>query len=576
MGTPEAEVMAGVAFTDRALSNVKRAKESMKSYAQRTKLFCASLTGYTNQMMQVFEDVEFGMEDLKSFDEAHIEIATKTLERMTNLFDELVLNPLNEWSEAVKLRKKECKGFLDVKKKRDHYEKKINGIKDKLAKGKVKVEYLRKNEEKLKQWKQQYAAIELKAVEKTRKFRLEHCKIMRTIVARLIQFETQLFKELGNATGKLDGAVKNLLNHSELEKSLRQGSFKLKESDCQGSEESALEQRLSEMEKRFDSFSTEDAAGNTTDHKPKMQPKPKKDLPKKPKSRKSLKLVSEPTQEDGAEVNAGWDADSFPSSGTADDDDWGFSDASNRPDGFAEGFNTNADFNGQDAFGTGWDTDSPNIMSSNESFTNDINAKTSDMVSGNGQSHISEFDDPWNPSPNNRISNSVGNDSVSRNNSTDAWPSPAAAAFSTTGVSHHTDVFSGNSNQTGSNMPEVDAFGLPATGTGQRGSGDFGGDDFGFSGTPNNNFGDNVFGTMNNDSSSTTSNAMQGKRYDGDDLFGVSSMPHNGDKTNGSGMDMLFGGPISTGSSNSHPAKPMPRNDANNGSGGSNNPFLDF
>ena len=39
---------------------------------------------------------------------------------------------------------------------------KINGIKDKLAKGKVKVEYLRKNEEKLKQWKQQYAAIELK------------------------------------------------------------------------------------------------------------------------------------------------------------------------------------------------------------------------------------------------------------------------------------------------------------------------------------------------------------------------------------------------------------------------------
>ena len=40
---------------------------------------------------------------------------------------------------------------------------------------------------------------------------------MRTIVARLIQFETQLFKELGNATGKLDGAVKNLLNHAELE-----------------------------------------------------------------------------------------------------------------------------------------------------------------------------------------------------------------------------------------------------------------------------------------------------------------------------------------------------------------------
>ena len=61
---------------------------------------------------------------------------------------------------------------------------------------------------------------------------------MRTIVARLIQFETQLFKELGNATGKLDGAVKNLLNHAELENSLRQGSFKLKKSDSQGSEES--------------------------------------------------------------------------------------------------------------------------------------------------------------------------------------------------------------------------------------------------------------------------------------------------------------------------------------------------
>ena len=154
MGTPEAEVMAGVAFTDRALSNVKRAKESMKSYAQRTKLFCASLQ-VTQSNVQVFEDVEFGMEDLKSFDEAH-RIATKTLERMTNLFDELVLNPLNEWSEAVKVRKKECKGFLDVKKKRDHYEKKINGIKDKLAKVKDKVEYLRKNEEKLKKWKQQY------------------------------------------------------------------------------------------------------------------------------------------------------------------------------------------------------------------------------------------------------------------------------------------------------------------------------------------------------------------------------------------------------------------------------------
>ncbi len=572
MGTPEAEVMAGVAFTDRALSNVKRAKESMKSYAQRTKLFCASLTGYTNQMMQVFEDVEFGMEDLKNFDEAHIDIATKTLERMTNLFDELVLNPLNEWSEAVKARKKECKGFLDVKKKRDHYEKKINGIKDKLAKGKVKVEYLRKNEEKLKQWKQQYAAIELKAVENTRSFRLEHCKIMRTIVARLIQFETQLFKELGNATGKLDGAVKNLLNHAELEKSLRQGSFKLKQSDSQGSEESALEHRLSEMEKRFDSLSTENAAGKTTDDKPEKQPKPKKDLPKKPKSRKSLKPIPKPAQEEGAQTNAAWDADSFPSSGTADDDDWGFSDASNRPDGFAEGFNTNGDFNGQDAFGTGWDTDSPNIMSSNESSTNDANVKSSDIVSENGQSHITEFDDPWNPSSNNPISNSVENGTVSRNNSTDAWPSPAAAAFSNTEVSQNDDFFSGNSNEAGSNRPEVDAFGLPATGTAQRGSGDFGGDDFGFSGTaPNNDFGDNIFGTMNNDSSSNTSNAMKGE-----DLFGVSSMTHNGDNTNGSGMDMFFDGPISSGSSNSHPAKPMPRNDVNNGSGGSNNPFLDF
>ena len=74
-------------------------------------------------------------------------------------------------------------------------------------------------------------------------------KIMRTIVARLIQLETQLFKELGNATGKLDGAVKNLLNHAELEKSLSRPKFKLKQSDCQGSEESALEQRLSGMEK---------------------------------------------------------------------------------------------------------------------------------------------------------------------------------------------------------------------------------------------------------------------------------------------------------------------------------------
>ena len=400
---------------------------------------------------------------------------------------------------------------------------------------------------------------------------------MRTIVARLIQFETQLFKELGNATGKLDGAVKNLLNHAELENSLRQGSFKLKKSDSQGSEESILEHRLSEMEKRFDSMATGADTDNTTDQKPKTQPKPKKDLPKKPKSRKSLKSMPEPIKTEETKANTGWHADSFPSSGTADDDDWGFSDASNRPaDGFANGFSTNADFDSQDAFGTGWDTDSPNIVLSNENTINERNVKTLDMASGNGKTHIAAFDDPWNPSSNNSTSNSDGGSSVSRNNSTDAWPSPAAAAISNTGISQDDDFFSGNSNQGGSNGPKVDAFGLPTNGIAQQGYGDFGGDDFGFSGTPGNDFDDNTFSNMNNGPSSTMSNSMQVQNNDNDDLFGVSSMPSNEETTQDAGMDMFFDGSTSTGSSDSYPAKPMPRNNANHGSGGGNNPFLDF
>ena len=58
MGTPEAEIMAGLAFIDKAANSTKRVRESMKTYAQRTKIFCSGLTGYTNQLMQVFEDID--------------------------------------------------------------------------------------------------------------------------------------------------------------------------------------------------------------------------------------------------------------------------------------------------------------------------------------------------------------------------------------------------------------------------------------------------------------------------------------------------------------------------------------
>ena len=79
---------------------------------------------------------------------------------------------------------------------------------------------------------------------------------MRTCVARLIQFETQLFKELGSATGKLDYAVKNLLDHTELEDKLRRGAFKLDKDN--GSGENVLEKRLSDMEKRFEAMNNAD------------------------------------------------------------------------------------------------------------------------------------------------------------------------------------------------------------------------------------------------------------------------------------------------------------------------------
>ena len=118
MGTPEAEIMAGLAFIDKAANSTKRVRESMKTYAQRTKIFCSGLTGYTNQLLQVFEDIDVvGMEDLKSFDEAHIDLATTTLDRMTKLFNNLILNPLTDWSEVVKERKKSSKEFVEIKKK---------------------------------------------------------------------------------------------------------------------------------------------------------------------------------------------------------------------------------------------------------------------------------------------------------------------------------------------------------------------------------------------------------------------------------------------------------------------------
>ena len=585
MGTPEAEIMAGYAFIDRAVINTKRARESMKTYAQRTKLFCSSLTGYTNQMMQVFEDIDVGMEDLKSFDEAHIDLATKTLERMTKLFNDLVLNPLLEWTEVVKERKKTSKEFIEIKKKRDHYEKKINGIKDKLAKGKAKVEYLRKNEEKLKQWKQQYATAELKAVEETRKFRMEHCKVMRTCVARLIQFETQLFKELGTATGKLDGAVKNLLDHTELEEKLRRDAFKLKK-DTIGEGDYVLEKRLSDMEKRFE------AMNKNTDKKKKM-PKANnsinsnktstlKKLPKKPKSRSSLGLKrNEKVNTMGNDNNNDddWGADVFniqnDSTGVGgNDDDWGFGDTSSFNNDDTNGSNVeynnnnnnnvnndkivtdHVDFSSDDAFGSGWDTTAPNITT-----TTTTRRTSSSSSPNNDQSY-----DPWNSSPDMNISKSL-DDTAKRANSTDAWPSPAAATFGHFEVNQEDNFFGSNNNDNNNNKTEMNAFG----------------DDFGFSGMPNNQKNNtrvstDAFGEIGNNVNSNSQ-----------DIFGIAPSQNQNNFNNNSGMDPFFNVNNNNNMHNNNggnntslpPSKPAPRkpsahnNNTGNGSGGSN-PFLDF
>ena len=104
-----------------------------------------------------------------------------------------------------------------------------------------------------------------------------------------------------------------------------------------------------------------------------------------------MKPTPKPAQEEGAQTNAGWDADSFPSSSTADDDDWDIVMLRIVLMALLTSIPM-VTSTVRMLFGTGWDTDSPNIMSSNESF-NDVNVKRPDMVSENGQSHITEFDD---------------------------------------------------------------------------------------------------------------------------------------------------------------------------------------
>jgi hypothetical protein len=599
MGTPEAEIMAGLAFIDKAANSTKRVRESMKNYAQRTKTFCSGLTGYTNQLMQVFEDIDVvGMEDLKSFDEAHIDLATTTLERMTKLFNDLILSPLADWSEAVKERKKSSKEFVEIKKKRDHYEKKINGIKDKLAKGKAKVEYLRKNEEKLKQWKQQYAASELKAVQETRKFKLEHCKMMRTCVARLIQFETQLFKELGSATGKLDSAVKNLLDHTELEDKLRRGAFKLDKDN--GSGENVLEKRLSDMEKRFEAMNNADGEEKNKKPKPKDNnsnrvKKQNKKLPEKPKSRKSLTLHnSNINEKNSSNNNDDWGAGVFDNNVTEGNDDWGFGDTSLDFDAFnnnsngdsrdnlgnqSNNFNNNnIDFSNtsdSDGFGnSNWETTPPNIRI----------AKTSSSSSGNDQSN-----NPWSQSPKSNTPTSSGG-ITHRNNSTDAWPSPAAASSGNFVVTHE-DSFAGNSNND-HNKPQIDGFGTVSINNQNKSiSNNFDDDDFGFSSIPNQsmNSSNAFFGEANDSNTNASSNNNSGMN---DDVFGIMNPnnTHSNDKSNvdifgmqsiqnqnnSDGMDDFFeSNSINTNSNFAPPNRPAPRKQQNSGTGGSN-PFLDF
>lgn len=231
MGTPAAEILAGTAFVEKAMQHSKQMFDAMTSYKEKTKLYCCNLSGYSGALLRVFDVIDEGVEDVKRFDEAHIALASRTIDRMTKSFDSLVLGPLAEWLVQVKQRKVDQKQYLDAKKKKVHYEKKIASIKDKFSKGKTSADYLRKNEEKLRESQKRYASTELASLEATRKFKLEHTKTMRTIVARLMQFETQLYKELMSMSKKLDDSVARLLDHSCVVKKF-QSSHSL--SSCQG------------------------------------------------------------------------------------------------------------------------------------------------------------------------------------------------------------------------------------------------------------------------------------------------------------------------------------------------------
>ena len=221
MGTPLAEIKAGIAFMESAEKGAKKALVAMTSYLEQTKSYCCGLQFHTDTLVQCFEIINVGVEDAKRLDNAHIDLRTRTLDRVSKLFQELILTPLERWVVLVKARRKDMKAFGDIEKKKNHYEKKIIGIKDKVQKGKAKVEYLQRNEQKLESTKKLYQAAEQKVLGQVRKFKLDHSKTMRAIVARLIQFETQMFKEFVTATSKLDGTVTRLLDHTELLKSFQ-------------------------------------------------------------------------------------------------------------------------------------------------------------------------------------------------------------------------------------------------------------------------------------------------------------------------------------------------------------------
>ena len=164
-------------------------------------------------------------------------------------------------------------------------------------------------------------------------------------------------------------------------------------------------------------------------------------------------------------------------------------------------------------------------------------AKTSSSSSSNDQSN-----NPWSQSHKSNTQTSSGG-ILHRNNSTDAWPSPAAASSGNFVVTQE-DIFVGNSNNS-HDKTQIDGFGAVSINTQNKSTcNDFDDDDFGFSSIPNHSMtpSNAFFGEANDNDANTSSNNNGGLN---DDAFGTIS-PNNtqifGMQNNSDGMDDFFDG----------------------------------